>query len=139
MGNFTNSKSWKAVVTRTIKYCLPVASCASWQLLCVWNIQNDCTVNTQCDSHSISVKQLRTTAPHARWSTTTSCKSNLNMASQRLAWLEWPLQSPSHNSVIRVISFNGNEPKMNSTNQNQEHLMNWNKFEMLLALFLLAS
>jgi hypothetical protein len=41
--------------------------------------------------------------------------------------------------IVHVISISGNGPKMNSTNQNQEHLMNWNKFEILLALFFLVS
>jgi hypothetical protein len=41
--------------------------------------------------------------------------------------------------TVHLISISGNGPKMNSTNQNQEHLMNWNKFEILLALFFLAS
>jgi len=41
--------------------------------------------------------------------------------------------------IVHLISISGNGPKMNSTNQNQKHLMNWNKFEILLALFFLAS
>jgi hypothetical protein len=41
--------------------------------------------------------------------------------------------------IVSLFSISGNGPKMNSTNQNQEHLMNWNKFEILLVLFFLAS
>jgi len=41
--------------------------------------------------------------------------------------------------IVRMISISGNGQKINSTNQNQEHLMYWNIFEILLALFFLAS
>jgi hypothetical protein len=41
--------------------------------------------------------------------------------------------------IFHLISITGNGPEMNSTNQNQEHLINWNKFEILLALFFLVS
>jgi hypothetical protein len=58
MGNFTNGKSLKAVVARIIKFSLVVASGAPCQLLSVWNIKDDCKVNTQCESHCFSVKQL---------------------------------------------------------------------------------
>jgi len=56
MGNFTNGKSLKAVVARIIKFSLLVASGVPCQLLNVWNIQDDCKVNTQFDSHCFSVK-----------------------------------------------------------------------------------
>jgi hypothetical protein len=58
MGNFTNSKSLKAAVARIIKFSLLVASGAPCQLLSVWDIQDDCKVNTHCDCHCFSVKQL---------------------------------------------------------------------------------
>jgi len=96
MVNFTNRKSLKAVVARIIKFSLLVASGAPCQLLSLWNIQDNCKVNTQCDSHCFSVKQLGTIALHARWCTTTFCNSYLDVASHQFTWLEWPLQSPSH-------------------------------------------
>jgi hypothetical protein len=41
--------------------------------------------------------------------------------------------------IVHLISVRGNGLKIYSTNQNQEHLMNWNKFQILMALFFLAS
>jgi len=41
--------------------------------------------------------------------------------------------------IVHLISISGIGPKMNYTNQNQEHLMKWNTFEIVLALFFLAS
>jgi hypothetical protein len=58
-----------------------------------------------------------------------------------LMWLQNNLPSWNYlcRVIVHVISISANGPKMNSTNQNQENLMNWNKFEILLAAFLLAS